>query len=342
MQNYVNPNLTEQEGRAIWRAIRRDVNENRLFDSAVVRVLFKLAVLFLGFSLFLALSWLQTSIWMLVASYIGLALLSAQFAFIGHEAGHGAVSNIKTVNRLIGQISMTLVTGLAYDEWITRHRTHHRFCQNEALDPDMAVGLVISLTENSRLEKGALGRWLTRYQRIHVWFLSLLFGHSQRLLSQVAVLARPHRYPFDAVILVFHYGLWFAVPVFLLHTQFVLVLLAYLVPLTILGPYLAAIFWVNHVGMPLVRNIDEFSFLEHQSVTSRTIVNPPYLDWVFGGLNYQIEHHLFPQVPAHNLAILQGIVQKHFDHNGIVYNGSSWQDAVGEIAVHFRRVGAAR
>jgi fatty acid desaturase len=236
---------------------------------------------------------------------------------------------------------MTLVTGLAFDEWIARHRTHHQFCQDEARDPDMAVAFVVSLTQASKQGKGALGRWLTRTQAIHVWLLSFLFGHSQRHLSQAAVCGSPLRYRLDAAMLVLHFALWFGVPCGLLEVPFTTAMLVYLIPVTLLGPYLAAIFWVNHIGMPLIRDVGGFSFFEHQLVTSRTITNPPAWDWLFGGLNFQIEHHLFPQVPSGRLAAVQAIVRAQFERHEIAYHGVSWREAVRSIAAHLRLVARA-
>lgn len=341
MQDYATPKISEQAGRQIWHAMLRDVTESRLVQPDLIRVLLKLAgfSFLLGFALLV--SWSQASTWVLVVCYFAIALLLAQFAFVGHDAGHGAASGEMAVNRIIGHFSMTCVTGLAFDEWSTRHRAHHRFCQCEASDPDMDVSLVVSLTEYSKLKKGTLGRWLTRHQSTHIWFLSLLFGHSQRLLSQAAVLSRPHRYPIDAIGLLFHFALWCGVPIVLLDKGLAVAMLTYLVPLTLLGPYLAAIFWVNHIGMPLIADNTEFSFLERQSVTSRTITNPRSTDWIFGGLNYQIEHHLFPQVPSGNLRSVQAIVQTHFDLGGIAYNKTSWWGAIREIAEHLRCVSIA-
>jgi fatty acid desaturase len=342
MQAYIQPKFTEHEGRALSRSMRADVNGQRLMEPSFIRTLFKLLVLFLLLSVALALSWWGSSFWVLATAYIGNALLLAQFAFIGHDAGHGAISRRVAANRAFGQISMTLVTGLAFDEWIARHRTHHRFCQDEKRDPDMAVDLIVSLTENSKRRKGALGRFMTRYQAIHIWLLSLLFGHSQRHLSQTAVLRDPRRYALDAAVLVLHFALWFGAPCLLLNVPFSAALLAYVIPLTLLGPYLAAIFWVNHVGMPLIEDVERFSFFEHQVVTSRTIVNPPAWDWLFGGLNFQIEHHLFPQVPSRRLAAVQTIVRKHFAGNGIEYHGVTWRAAIGSIATHLRTIAHAR
>jgi len=114
--------------------------------------------------------------------------------------------------------------------------------------------------------------------------------------------------------------------------------LVYLLPLFFLGPYLAAIFWLNHIGMPLIRSAESMSFLEHQAASSRTILNPKAMDWFFGGLNYQIEHHLFPLVPSFRLHRVQRIVQKEFAQQSLRYNGVCFTAAVRAVALHFRRI----
>ena len=341
MQTYAEARLTHQEGRALWFSMFHDVNRQQLMAPSFPGTLLKLGMLFALLGAALWLSWFETSWLGLGIAYAALALLLAQFAFIGHDAGHASISRNAAINRAFGQLSMTLVTGLAFEEWIGRHRTHHQFCQDEERDPDMAVGFVVSLTEKSRRQKGALGRFMTRTQPVHVWLLSLFFGHSQRHLSQAAVLGNPHRHRLDAAFLLLHFALWFGVPCLLLEVPVTNALLAYVIPLTLLGPYLAAIFWVNHIGMPLIRNVDTFSFFEHQVVTSRTITNPPAWDWLFGGLNFQIEHHLFPQVPSGRLAAVQAIVQAHFERHEIAYHGVSWREAVRSIAAHLRLVARA-
>jgi fatty acid desaturase len=306
-----------------------------------VQTVFKLVILCALLAAALWLSWFADS-WMgQAAACAALALLLAQFAFIGHDAGHGSIARAPAVNRALGQFAMTLVTGLAFDEWIARHRAHHRFCQEEARDPDLAVSTVVSLTAESSARKGAVGRFMTRHQAIHVWLLSLFFGHSQRHLSQAAVVGDPGRFRLDAAMLLLHYALWFGVPCALLKAPFSTAFLPYAISATLLGPYLAAIFWVNHVGMPLVRNAENFSFFEHQIVTSRTIINPPTWDWLFGGLNFQIEHHLFPQVPSHRLPAVQKIVSGQFALRRIAYNGVPWREAIRLVAAHFRRIARA-
>ena len=185
-QTYAEAQLSDHEGRARWLALYRNVRRQRLMAPSLMRTLFKLVVLFVLLAAALWLSWFAASWIEQAAAWATLALLLAQFAFIGHDAGHGSIVRAPAVNRAFGQFAMTLVTGLAFDEWIVRHRAHHQFCQEEARDPDLAVSVVVSLTAESSECKGAVGRFMTRHQAIHIWLLSLFFGHSQRHVARAA------------------------------------------------------------------------------------------------------------------------------------------------------------
>jgi fatty acid desaturase len=211
-------------------------------------------------------------------------------------------------------------------------------CQEEHNDPDMAVVHVVSLTHASLEQKGVVGKFMAKHQHLFIWPLSLLFAHSQRHLSQVGVLKDLRQYWLDALVLILHFSLWFALPCFVFNVPLITALLVYLIPLFILGPHLAAIFWVNHIGMPLIKNAEAFSFFEHQVVTSRSITNHSMWNRLFGGLNYQIEHHLFPQVPSHKLVKVQAIVRKHFARHHIAYAEVTWLQAIHSIAVHLRNI----
>lgn len=338
MQTYAEAKLSQKEGRDLWLSMHHEVEKQHLMAPSFPTTALKLSILFIVLGVALWTSWFAESLLDSVIAWAILALLLAQFAFVGHDAGHGSIARKLAANRIYGQIAMTFVTGLAFDEWIRRHRLHHKFCQDEAHDPDMAIDTVASLTEKSTQGKNPLGRFMTRHQAIHIWMLALFFGHSQRHLSQATVLATPDRYPFDSMMLLMHFSLWIGLPCWLLDITFTKALLTYTIPATLLGLYFSSIFWVNHIGMPLIRNVDNFSFLEHQIITSRTIINPPALDWVFGGLNLQIEHHLFPRVPSYRLRQLQVIVMNHCARHSIPYQGVTWLDAVRQIAAHLRHV----
>jgi fatty acid desaturase len=337
MQSLAKPQLDQKQSHALWQTILGKVSERELDAPAFLAIILKLPLLCLLLAAGLYLAWHASGQGALFFACAGLALILAQFAFLGHDAGHGSLIRNKALNTTLGQFCMTVVTGLTFTEWYGRHRTHHQFCQHEPRDPDMDVDLVVSLTDASRERKTPLGRFFTKCQSLSVWLLSLFFAHSQRHLSQWGAIREPRKYAQDLAALVLHASLWWGLPL-ALGIGVGRVAIVYVLPLFFLGPYLAAIFWVNHVGMPLIDNPERFSFLEHQVVTSRTVTNPRMMDWFFGGLNYQIEHHLYPQIPSFRLRKVQTIVQPTLEKSGIPYHAVSFWAAVKEIAVHFHYV----
>jgi fatty acid desaturase len=338
MQALHTPTLDHTSARALWKSMQAQIAAQGPGGRVAVRAWSKLLALSLCLVGLLGLAWSAGSTGLALLWCVLLALVLAQFAFLGHDAGHRAVHRGGFWRGLVGQLCMTVVTGMAFEEWFGRHAAHHSHCQDEALDPDMDVSLVVSLTENAARTQRGLGRWLARHQHVHVWFLSLLFAFSQRHLSQWGALLAPRRHLRDLAALGLHIVLWCWLPHALLDVAWSRVALVYCAPMLVLGPYLAAIFWLNHIGMPLVRSGDSTSFLEHQTVTSRTVLSPPKLDWLFGGLNYQTEHHLFPQVPAAQLARVQPIVQATLAGTPLRYNAVGFGAAVRAVAAHFRQV----
>ncbi len=284
-------------------------------------------------------AWFSDSVALVAVALLGLSYFVAQLAFLGHGALHGAVSGNRKIDLLFGLVSMSAFGGLGFEEWKKRHREHHLFCQVEGRDPDMAVDFAASLTEGSARRKGKLARAIGRFQGTYLWGLALLFGHSQRVLSQLEVLAKPARYWRDLAFLPIHYGLWIGLPL-VLQVPAERVVIAYLVPATFLGLHLAAVFWVNHVGMPLVAEPKAFSIVERQVRTSRNIRVPAIIDPVFGGLNYQIEHHLMPSCPPFRLRELREVVRPLLIEAGLPYHESGWGTALRDVGAHFSAIGA--
>lgn len=341
LQTFHTPTLSAERARTLWQSMQAQLAAQAGTAAQPGKAWVRLLALCAGLALCLGFAWRTPSTLQAVLCSLPIALLLAQFAFLGHDAGHRAVHRRGFWRGALGQLCMTVATGMAFEEWFARHSAHHRHCQDEQQDPDMDVSLVVSLTYASMQQRQGLARVLTRLQHWHVWFLSLLFAHSQRHMSQWGVLKRPLHYHRDLAVLALHGLLWFALPCWLLQVPTSRAALVYAAPLFVLGPYLATIFWLNHIGMPLVRADASISFLEHQAATSRTVLSPPALDWFFGGLNYQIEHHLFPQIPSNRLALVQPVVQSTLHQAGLPYNGRGFVASVREVAAHFRQLARA-
>ncbi|MFE6488901.1 fatty acid desaturase family protein, partial [Streptomyces sp. NPDC057757] len=85
------------------------------------------------------------------------------------------------------------------------------------------------------------------------------------------------------------------------------------------GVYLGSIFAPNHKGMPTLTGKDRPDFLRRQVLTSRNVHGGWFTDIALGGLNYQIEHHLFPSMPSPNLRRAQVIVRRYCEELGVAY-----------------------
>ena len=97
------------------------------------------------------------------------------------------------------------------------------------------------------------------------------------------------------------------------------------------GVLLATVFVLNHSGRPIINEdtVKTKSFYELQILTSRNIHSTPFSDWITGGLNYQIEHHLFPTLPRHNYHLVAPYVQEVCAKHKIYYHETSfWQGIV--------------
>jgi len=339
VQDFAIARLGKRQGAELLARIVEASRNSGLLRPALGAYSLRLLTCIAGLALCLCLAWFSSSAALFAAGLVGLAWCVCQLAFLAHAALHGALGAGAALGRIFGQVSMTLCGGLGFEEWGRRHREHHLFCQVDGRDPDMAVEFAASLTRGSALRKRNLARAMGRFQGIYVWGLTLLFGHSQRYLSQFGVLAQPLRYRWDLALLAGHYFLWLGLPL-LLQVPIARVLAAYLVPATLLGVHFAAVFWVNHVGMPLIRDPRAFSIVERQVVTTRNIRVPPIADAVFGGLNHQIEHHLVPSCPHFRLRALRSVIRPLLVEAGLPYSEMGWWPALRDVGRHFRALAA--
>ena len=105
------------------------------------------------------------------------------------------------------------------------------------------------------------------------------------------------------------------------------------------GLCLGASFAPNHKGMPIVPATVKIDFLRRQVLMSRNVRGGPFVDFVMGGLNYQIEHHLFPSMPRPNLKHAQPIVREYCVKHGVSYNEVGLFESYGIVVDYLNNVG---
>lgn len=300
---------------------------------------------FAAVSALVALAWtgfflLGDSPWVLLIA-VALGILTAQYGFLAHEASHQQVFSSPTKNKFAGIILADGFAGLAYGWWMVKHSKHHANPNQVAKDPDVGIR-VLSFTPESLNEKKGLEGWLARRQG---WlFFPLL------TLTAFDLLADSARTLFNKHSRVEHRALEITL---LLARQlgFLAISFAFLPPVLALGFWLIAMmtfgvfmggaFAPNHKGMPMLPKNAKVDFLRRQVLTSRNIKGGWIIDNLMGGLNYQIEHHLFPSMPRPHLRRAAELTKAYCVERGIPYYEATLPESYAVVVRYLNRVGLA-
>ncbi|MCE7003051.1 acyl-CoA desaturase [Kibdelosporangium philippinense] len=269
------------------------------------------------------------------AAYVAIVL--TQFAFIGHDAGHRQILKTKRGNDIIGYVHGAL-TGISYGWWVGKHTRHHTNPNTEDADPDIDIP-ALAFSEDQALEKRGFLRWTAKYQAY--LFLPLLM--TQAIMLKVGGIESMVRRDIKAIrleaaLLVGHLAVYLtAVFLVLSPPQAVLFVVVHH---AVMGVYLGCSFAPNHKGMPILPAGRKVDFLRRQVLTSRNISGGPLVDFLLGGLNYQIEHHLFPSMPRPNLRRAQPLVRAFCGERGVSYTQCSMAASYAWVLRHLHEVGA--
>jgi len=248
-------------------------------------------------------SWYQ----LLVAAY--LAVVFAQVGFLGHDIGHRQIFRSRRWNRTAGLVYGNLAIGIGYDYWVDKHNRHHAHPNEVGADPDVGPG-VIAWTADQVDGKSGLGRAIARYQAALFFPLTCLEALSLHVASARSLRGkRGRRVVIEAVLLTTHAAAYLAAVFVVLSPLRGLAFIG--LQQGIFGLYLGCAFAPNHKGMEMVSPDQTLSFAQRQVITSRNVKGGRALDVALGGLNYQIEHHLFPSIPMANLRRCQPIVRAY-------------------------------
>ena len=285
--------------------------------------------------------WLLTlvhSVWATVLMAALLGLVSGQLGFQLHDSGHRQMFASRRVNTAIGLVTGNGLLGMSHGWWVDKHNRHHGNPNHQDLDPDIDVG-VIAYSEEQALAKTGLSRWIVSHQA--GLFFPLLFGLAWTMhVSSVRFLVNTreklrwvevgalclHALAFPALLVVI-VGPWRA-------------LLVIVIQKCVGGFYLASVFAPNHKGMPQIEKGQELDFMRSQVLTSRNVRSSPLTDLLYGSLNYQIEHHLFPTMPRCNIRRAHKIVRDYCAELGVPYHETSIYRSYHEILSFLHEVGA--
>jgi fatty acid desaturase len=279
-------------------------------------------------------SWYQ----LLIAG--GLGLVFTQFAFLAHEAAHRQIMTSGPANDRIGRVLGTLVVGMSYAWWMTKHTKHHANPNQVGKDPDIAFDTISFLEEDAAKQRGALA-WVTRRQGYLFFPLLTLEGINLHITAMRTLFgsAPVKRRRLEITLIAVRFALYLTALFWFLPVGMAFAFLG--VQLAVFGIYMGASFAPNHKGMPIIPRDAKLDFFSKQVRTSRNISGGWWASLLMGGLNYQVEHHLFPSMPRPHLAKARLIVREHCRANDVPYTETTLVRSYGIVIAYLNRVGLA-
>jgi fatty acid desaturase len=228
--------------------------------------------------------------------------------------------------------------GLSRQWGIDKHNEHHGHPNQMDLDPDVDIPL-LAFEEEQALEKRGFARFVVKYQAALIFPLSLLQALSMHRSSIRFLFEKRARSTLvEALVMGAHFVLYFGLIFSVLEPLQALLFIA--VHRGLFGMFMVSIFAPNHKAMPVLERESQLDFLRRQVLTSRNVIAHPITDFWYGGLNYQIEHHLFPRLPRNKLREAQQIDRDFCRDHSIAYHETSVLQSYREILHHLHEVGA--
>ena len=321
----------------LYPALKRQVRDAGLLERApgfqvwaIVRNLLMLAVS-------VAVLFTTDLWWVQLLNAAFMAFVFGQIGFVAHDVGHRQAFATTRTNDRVGLVHTNLLLGMGYGWWLDKHNAHHANPNQHDHDPDIDIP-VIAFSREDALERKGFLRFMVKHQAYFFFPLLLLEALHLRAMT-VEFLLRERQWKYHTlewVLFVAHHVLLFGVVFWAL--PFWTGVMFLVVQQALFGFYLASVFAPNHKGMLVLDDDHDLDFLHQQVLTARNVRSSRWVDMWYGGLNYQIEHHLFPTMPRVHLRKAQAIIKTFCEQHGISYHETSVVQSYREILEYLHEV----
>ncbi|MDX1902897.1 MAG: acyl-CoA desaturase [Thermonemataceae bacterium] len=323
-------------------AVERYFTEKNIAKTGDWRLFSKTIILIsAALGLYLSLLLMDLPTWLSILESAALGFVSAAIGFnVMHDANHGSYSKNKTLNEILG-LTMNALGGNAFI-WKTKHNiTHHTYTNIDGLDDDIAKSPLI------RMAPTQVWKPAHRIQHIYIYFLYAISSFAWVFLTDMDKYFRRkiNNTPFTNIPTKEHIIFWLSK---ILYVVFYIAVPVYFVGWAAWGVGFAVMHVVMGVTLSLVFQLahmveevehdyyvkdEEFIDSEwaiHQiRTTANFSPNSPLISWFVGGLNYQIEHHLFPRIShVHYPAISKIVKEVCLDYNVKYYEAPTLWSAI--------------
>ena len=281
-----------------------------------------------------------------VGSALLLAAFWQQIAFIGHDAGHHSITHDFKLDSYIGLLVGNMLTGIGIGWWTKSHNTHHVVTNSVELDPDIQHLPVFAVTDKFfKSLRSYYHDKIMHFDRVSKFFVS----NQHFLYYFIMGLARFNLYVQSFLLLASKSKVpmrkWEIFTLFLFWTWFFFLCSCFptwgtMLLFIFISHFFAGLLHVqitlSHFSMETYHGLpldafDTDQFLQSQLWTCMNVDCHPWLDFFHGGLQFQIEHHLFPRVSRHYLRHVSEKVRTLCLKHKIPYKSQTFLEANVEV-----------
>lgn len=278
------------------------------------------------------------ALWIHILNAAFLAFICGQLTFFVHDAGHNQIFASGSKNRIAVIWLSSFFLGGSSSWWVDKHNRHHVNPNVGGVDPDIEIP-VLAFSKEDALKKKGIVRLIVKYQVFLFFPLLMLEAFNLRFNSINHLRKKRLADYWDTIALVaVHHAIYLGLLFYFLGAWQAVVFIA--VHHALFGLYLGCTFATNHIGMPVLKGDEELDYIRLQTLTARNLKANWLTGYLFGGLDSQIEHHLFPTIPRASFGDLRRIVKPFCQEKSIEYCEVSFIKAYVDLLRHLHEVGS--
>lgn len=274
--------------------------------------------------------------WTHVVAACVMAAFFQQLAFVGHDIGHNAISHVKSVDNVVGILMGNALGGVSIGWWKWSHNVHHVITNSIEHDPDIqhlpvfAVSKKIfrpffSTFHKRQMVVDAIGRFMVSIQHFLYYPIMGLARFNLYIQSLILIFSNEQwSYKWMELPAMCLFWVWYGYLMSFLPTRGE-ALMFLLVSHFLAGVTLHVQITLSHFSMATYYgrnrfNTDSDNWFKMQLATSMDIASNVFNEWAHGGLQYQVEHHLFPRLPRQNLKYASKLVKEFAAKHNVPYH----------------------
>ena len=251
--------------------------------------------------------------WGVIDLALFMTIIFTRAVFVSHDVLHTQYFKNKTFSFRISYPFAAIILSNSPSWWDFKHNiNHHTWCNVPEKDEDI-LAMDGAFTQKYKGDKA----WL-RSTKYLVFWGAMFFMYPAFIIQSYNFVIKRKKW-FELFMMLLHWPIvWGPVFYFLPFSQAISV---YLILNFTLSPWLAFGFITNHLGCEVFELEEgrDLSWMELQMRGSRSLKGGMFIHWFYGGLNTQIEHHLFPKAPRFNLLKVQEMTREYAHKHGIFY-----------------------